>query len=212
MIIKSSRIPASHTKRIARYLSEPGDNESVSWSRGCADDLLLMGEISKLAGKQYAVRHIVIAPNEDMSQQDFTWLFGEICHEFGVPMASGNRVSIVEHMKPRSTGDGNETHWHLAVPEYDVVSGKTLSSRFYKMRNEKIARISELMLGHEIVPGRFNKHVYRAIKLERPELDLLRFEGALKLAATRAGLADADWLNYRAKNTRPTIQHLGLTD
>ena len=211
MIIKSTRIPASHAKRIAKYLAMPADNESAHWIRGCPDDLLTMGEISKLAGKPFAVRHFVVAPNERMCQKDFTFVFREICREYGVSMVGGNRASIVEHFDPRATGRGNEIHWHLAFPEHDVETERTISSSFYKMRNEKLARISELVLGHEIIPGRFNKQVYQTLKSERPELDLSPFEQALRLAVSQTGLAEENWLNYRARKTCSAIQRIGVS-
>jgi hypothetical protein len=212
VIIKSARIPSSHAKRIANYLAQPADNERVRWLRGRPDDLQIMGEISKLAGRQYAVRHFVVAPNEFMSQQDFTWVLGEICREYDVSAASGNRASIVEHVKPRTTYVGNEKHWHLAFPEHDTETDSTLSSSFYKIRNEMIARLSELVLGHEIIPGRFNRQVYQSIKAERPEVELSRFEQALRLAACQADMDEENWLDYRAKRTCSDTKRFGLKD
>lgn len=58
MIIKSTRIPTAHTSRIAAYLTEPADNEVSTWIRGCPEDLKLLGEISKIAGKQYSVQGV----------------------------------------------------------------------------------------------------------------------------------------------------------
>lgn len=199
MIIKSTRIPTAHTARIAAYLADPVGNEVATWIRGCPEDLMLMGEISRIAGKQYATRHFVISPNEPVSKQEFTWVLAEICLEYGVSNTSGSRSSIVEHVKPRASGFGNETHWHVALPEYDMETGHILSSRYYKMRNEKVARICELTLGHPIVPGRFNKQVFLALKGGRPTLDLAPFETALKKAVVEAGWDESEWLEYRAK-------------
>ncbi|WP_380059004.1 hypothetical protein ACFE33_15785 (plasmid) [Falsihalocynthiibacter sp. SS001] len=202
MIIKSTRIPTAHAFRIASYLTEPADNETATWHRGCRKDLLVMGEISRIAGKQYAIRHFVISPCGAMCQQDFTAVLAEICFEYGVSITSGNRSSIVEHLKPRATGSENEVHWHVAIPEFDVETGKILSSSFYKMRNEKISRICELKLGHRIVPGRFNKQVYLTLQKERRQLDLTPFEASLRAAAIEASGSEDNWLEYRAKQNR----------
>ncbi len=199
MIIKSTRIPTAHSGRIAAYLAKPSDNEIAAWIRGCPEDLKLLGEISRISGKQYSVRHFVISPNEPMSQQEFAMVFAEICREFGVSITSGNRASIVEHLKPRQSGVGNETHWHVAFPELDVETGRILSSRFTKLRNEKLARLCELTLGHRVVPGRFNKQVYRALEKKRPSLDLAPFETALRKAMFAAGQDENMWLEYRAR-------------
>lgn len=200
MIIKSTRIPTKHTKRLAAYLAEPADNEASTWIRGCPGDLLLLGEISRIAGKQYAVRHFVIAPNAAMNQRDFVWVFAEVCQEYGVSITSGNRAAIVKHVKPRASGSGNEVHWHVAIPEYDVETSKVLSSRFYKMRNERISRICELKLGHTVVPGRFNRQVYAALRKERPTIDLTPFEASLRSAAIEAGWPEDAWLEYKANS------------
>ncbi len=198
MIVKSTRIPTAHTSRIASYLADPSDNETSTWIRGCPEDLLLLGEISRILGRQYAVRHFVIAPAEPMSQQDFISVFAEICFEYGVSITSGNRCTIVEHVKPRASGFGNETHWHVTFPEHDVETGRVMSSRFYKMRNEKVARLCELKLGHAIIPGQFNQQVYRALKKERPNLDLAPFESALKKSVVAAGQDESFWQEFRA--------------
>ncbi|WP_171212038.1 hypothetical protein [Ruegeria sp. HKCCA5426] len=198
MIIKSTRIPTAHSSRIATYLAKPTDNETSTWIRGCPDDLRLLGEISRIVGKQYSVRHFVISPNEPMSQQDFALVFAEVCREYGVSLTSGNRASVIEHEKPRKSGIGNETHWHFAFPEYDVESGRILSSQFTKLRNEKLARLCELTLGQRVVPGQFNRQVYWALEKERPGLDLAPFEKALREAACAAGQIESRWLEHRA--------------
>lgn len=151
-------------------------------------------------------------PSESMSQQDFTSVFCEICNEYGVSNTLGNRVSIVEHVKPRASGVGNDKHWHLAFPEFDTETSRTLSSRFYKIRNEKISRICELIMRHEIVPGRFNKQVYEAIQKERPQLDLAPFEATLRRASIQSDMAEADWLKYRARNAASNCSNSFASD
>ncbi|WP_108836310.1 hypothetical protein [Tateyamaria sp. Alg231-49] len=199
MIIKSTRIPTAHSSRIAAYLANSADNECATWIRGCPEDLKLLGEISRISGKQYSVRHFVISPNEQMTQQDFALVFVEICFEYKVSITSGNRASIVEHVRPRRSGIGNETHWHVTFPELDLETGKILSSRFFKIRNEKLARLCELTLGHPVVPGQFSKQVHRALTKERPSLDLAPFETALREAAFAAGQDENRWLDYRPR-------------
>lgn len=207
MIIKSTRIPTAHSSRIAAYLAKPADNECATWIRGSPEDLKLLGKISGIAGKQYAVRHFVISPNEPMNNQDLASVFAEIYREHGVSNTSGNRASIVQHEKPRKSGIGNETHWHVAFPEYDVESGLILSSRFTKLRNEKLSRLYELTHGQPVVLGQFNKQVYRALEKERPSLDLSPFEAALRGAAFMAGQDENRWLEYRARfQNRPKPQ------
>jgi hypothetical protein len=52
------------------------------------------------------------------------------------------------------------------VPEYDAVRGRVLDWKQSFARHEKIARIAEARLGHEIVAGRFNASVSHALQVE----------------------------------------------
>lgn len=172
MIIKSTRTPAGRARQVAKYFSERGDNEEVSWLKGCAADILTMGEISKLAGKAFAVRHFSISPNERMNAEDLELALKEIFCEYQVPKTSITRMVVVQHKKSRASGENNELHWHLALPEVNAETLRTLSSSFYKMRNEKVSRICELRLGHSIVSGCFNKQVRERLEIERSALFL----------------------------------------
>lgn len=172
MIIKSTRVPAGRARQAAKYLSEQGGNEAVSWLKGTPADILTMGEISKLAGKVFAVRHFSISPNERMNAEDLELVLREICCEYQVPTTSVTRMVVVQHKKLRSSGENNEFHWHLALPEVNAENLRTLSSSFFKIRNEKISRICELKLGHSIVSGRFNKQIRDQLKVERSALFL----------------------------------------
>lgn len=172
MIIKSTRVPAGQVWRTAKYLSSQGDNEEVSWLKGDPADILTMGAISKLAGSPFAVRHFSISPNERMNAEDLELVLREICREYQVPKTSVTRMVVVQHKKFRASGNNNEFHWHLTLPELNAESLRTLSSSFSKIRNEKISRICELKLGHSIVSGRFNKQVREKLRIERSALFL----------------------------------------
>lgn len=202
MIIKSTRIPTRHTSRIERYLKDPGPNEVSSWLRGCPSDLMIMGEISRLACRQFAVRHFIIAPGEPMNHLNFRRVFREICLEYKISTRAARRIAVVQHTRQRLSGEGNEIHWHLASPEFDTETHRTMSSKFFKIRNEKVARICELVLGHPIVLGRFNRQVYQALEKERPELDLMLFEAALRDASAHPECSNKSWLDFRAKGLR----------
>ncbi|MDO6481419.1 relaxase/mobilization nuclease domain-containing protein [Shimia thalassica] len=170
MIIKSTRVPAGQTRQVARYLSKVGDNEEVSWLKGNYADILTMGEVSKLAGKVFAVRHFSVSPNERMTMKDLALVVQEICLEFDVPRSSANRIVIVQHQKRRTSGENNNIHWHVAIPEIHAETLRTLSSSYFKIRNEKVSRICELRLGHPLFLGPFSQVTVAKLSEERPEL------------------------------------------
>lgn len=170
MIIKSTRVPAGRSRQIARYLSEEGENEDVSWLKGDVADIVTMGEIAQLAGKAFSVRHFSVSPNERMTMKDLAVVVQEICREFEVPTSSASRMVIVQHKKVRGSGSHNGIHWHVILPEINAETCKTLSSAFYKIRNEKVSRVCELRLGQPLVHGRFSKRIARNLRLERPDL------------------------------------------
>ncbi len=182
MIIKTSRIPTGHTNKIAQYLAAKGENERVYWLCGHPDDIQVMGEISKLAGKAFSVRHVVLAPQVRLDHTQLAQVIKAYCQEYRVPNFSIRRLCLIKHMKPRASMECTNVHWHLAIPETDPLSLRVLNSSFTRIRDEKLSRITELMLGHPIVPGRFTKQVFQVLKKERPDLDLSAYRIALSQA------------------------------
>jgi hypothetical protein len=169
-----------------------------------------MGEISGLGGKAFAVRHFTVSPGTKMTTGDLALVICELCREFSIPKTSASRIAVVQHDKPRASGSGNEQHWHLAVPEVHAETLQTLDSSFFKIRNEKVSRVCEIRLGHPVVPGRFNRKVFRELQKTRPELDLAVFEAALRRAAVKSMIKEDDWLNYRAVAAFSNNHHRSL--
>ncbi len=196
MIIKSSRVRTERTAAIARYLTARGTNERITWQSGSPEDMQIMGEISKLAGKSFSVRHVVISPGEKTSNRDLVKILREICLEYNVPSAAANRLCVVKHQKARTGSDLN-VHWHVALAETDTISLRTMESSFSRIRDEKLSRIAELVLGHSVTPGRFNKEIYQTLSRERKDLDLEPFRQALQSECRRAGLEYSNWLYVR---------------
>ncbi|MDO6481875.1 hypothetical protein [Shimia thalassica] len=201
MIIKSSRILAHHGSKIAHYFGDQGENELVSWALGDAADIELMSLIARYSGKLFGVRHIVIAPESDVPFSAVQTVVGEIFEEYEVSNLCRNQACLVMHQKTRSGAGGSDKHFHLAIPEFDPVSRRVLSSRYTKMRDEKLARILELKLGHRPIVGRHNRLVLEAIEREDPDLDSQPFVDALKSAALDQGLPDDQWRDVKARAT-----------
>ena len=219
MIQKSIRVPTSKTSVVASYLGAPGESEEVKWLRGSKEDVMLMGQAAHMCGRAYGVRHIIISPGQEMSLAEVSMMIGELIREYNLPEASRDQICVTAHKKQREMTDGDlphphiqhglgrEWHYHLAVPEADLATGRVLDSSHTHMRDEKLSRIAELRLGHEIVPGRFNKEVYNTLASERPELDLSRYQQALEEANVAAGRKKEAWLAHRSYAAFSSREH-----
>ncbi|TKA84373.1 hypothetical protein [Sulfitobacter sp. 15WGC] len=207
MIIKSSRIPVSDTGAIAAYFAAEGENEEISWLQGSAAEIKLMGVTSKIAGRAFSVRHVIVAPGERLGGNELGPILDNVCAEYGVTKNMKDRITAVVHKKPREGAMGFEYHYHFAIPEMDAETGRVLDSKFTHMRNEKLSRLAELETGHEITPGRFNREVYDALTREHPDLDLSRYQKALEDASVAAGLDRADWKSFRAESSYTSTGH-----
>lgn len=183
MIIKSTRIPAGRSRIIARYLAAEADNESIRWRRGSPDDIETLGEMAKATGRTFGVRHIVIAPEIDLVGGQLKEALRTIQEEYGVSDIALSQSCIVEHIKLRAGQGRAVPHYHLALPELDLLTGRVMDSRFSRIRDEKISRLLELRFGHPPTPGRFNAQVFEALHREFPELDLAPLQLAIETQA-----------------------------
>lgn len=198
MIIKSSRVLSHDGRAIARYFEDQGENECVSWMLGEGADVELMALMARLKGKLFGVRHFVIAPELPLLTSDLSAALSEIANEYDISRISFGQACLVRHRKRKTGAGGCDTHFHLAVPEWNLRLGRVMTSRFSKMRDEKIARVLELKFGHRPIPGRFNRVVYDAIEREQPSLDLSPFEAALRATAVAYGLSEECWKDVQA--------------
>lgn len=198
MIIKQTRVITGDANKLGIYLSSAGENEKVQHIAGWIDSLRTSDAIAALWGRTYSIRHFIVSPSKKLTTKQLGDVIKEIGTEFDVPESSMERMTVVMHEKPRSdANDGARYHYHVAIPEVDADTGRVLSSSFTKMRNEKLARLSELRLGHDVVPGKFNREVYEALRSYK--IDLQPFEDALRAACRDEGIPEARWLDYRAR-------------
>lgn len=168
MILKSSRVLAHQSSAIATYFGAAGDNERVLWLSGDAADIELMGVVARLSGKLFGVRHMVIFPEQNLTRPELSNVLNEIVREYQIPRASSAQACLVKRQKERAGVSGCDIHYHLALPELDLTSGRVLSSRFTKVRDEKLARLLELKLHHRPIVGCFNKTVYEWLENKWP--------------------------------------------
>ncbi|WP_249197996.1 hypothetical protein [Gluconobacter wancherniae] len=154
MIVQETRIKTSSGHQaVSRHVLSGAKNEAIRLVSG--SDYLLkdwMKEAER-AGIRYGLRHIAFNPSEPMTDQQLSDFAGDICRELG---ADPERTTFVIHQK-----DG-KTHGHLLLPEWQ--DSHVLSSKFSWVRLEKLARLTEIELGHALVPGRHDKAIVKALR------------------------------------------------
>lgn len=195
MIVKSSRIPAGRTRVIARYLAAEADNERIRWRRGSEEDVETLGRMAVATGKPFGVRHIVISPEVDLVGRQLAEVLQAIQWEYKVSDIALSQSCIVEHTKLRARQGRAVAHFHLALSELDLLTGRVMDSRFTRVRDEKIARFLELKFGHPPTPGRFNGQVLRALQHDFPELDLTPLRLAIQTRDSLLERRDGPWLS-----------------
>ncbi len=120
-------------------------------------------------GIRYGLRHIAFNPYEPMSDAALASFAARLCDEL---QADKERMTLVVHQK-----DGS-THGHLLLPEWQ--DDHVLSSRFSWQRLEKCARLEELRLGHQLVPGRHDRAIVKALRHEGKTAEAERVEAILQ--------------------------------
>jgi len=154
MIVQETRIKASSGHQaVSRHVLSGAKNEAIRLIAG--SDYLLKDWMkeARREGIRYGLRHIAFNPSEAMTDQQLSDFAGDICRELG---ADPERTTFVIHQK-----DG-KTHGHLLLPEWQ--DSHVLSSKFSWGRLEKLARLTEIKLGHALVPGRHDKAIVKALK------------------------------------------------
>nr|WP_294917114.1 hypothetical protein [uncultured Neokomagataea sp.] len=146
------RAQAGH-QAVSRHVLSGAKNEAIRLIAG--SDYLLKDWMkeARREGIRYGLRHIAFNPSAAMTDQQLSDFAGDICEELG---ADPERTTFVIHQK-----DG-KTHGHLLLPEWQ--DSHVLSSKFSWVRLEKLARLTEIKLGHALVPGRHDKAIVKALR------------------------------------------------
>lgn len=162
MIIKSFRQRTRNGfRRLMDHLLFGDENDSVDFLQGSELDVEDMQKDAKAAGREYAIRHWIIAPGESISRDQFRRVVHLLGEEFGF---APNRAVIVEHEKPRITPETADQHWHVLVAEIDPVTNKVMSNSFDRIRHELVARRSEAEFGHPIILGAHTEAVIAGLR------------------------------------------------
>jgi|TARA_R100000935_G_scaffold58859_1_gene98683 hypothetical protein len=162
MNLKMTRIAVGGAKNAVGHIHKTDENESVRVLEGDVNDILVDAELDARAlGRSKSVRHIVISPDEELTDEQRNEAIQMIRDEFGM----GDRpIYLVEHVKARADGK-KIPHFHGLLSETHG-AGNQIEHAHFMRRNEKLARKMELRFGHNLTKGRHNKAVLNALKKE----------------------------------------------
>lgn len=99
-------------------------------------------------GREYAVRHVVVAPEIDTSIPEMIEIARDYAKQFGLDFED---AYVVAHNKARIRPDACEWHLHVLFRDYDAITGRASDTRNSFQRQEKLAREAEHHLGHPFV-------------------------------------------------------------
>lgn len=154
MIIKSGGISAGDGPRITQYAVAEGDNERVEVIRDDNEQLLIADEFAQLKGRKNGLLHIIISPDQKMTDDELKQTVEAINAEFGFNPNDPHTLTMHKH----TDADGiSRKHWHLVRPAADSETGKTYKLFRSKAKDEAVSRLMELELGHQLTYGPNNQ-------------------------------------------------------
>jgi hypothetical protein len=190
MIVQSTRIVRKGGIRyLARHLlDKPLDNdliEVLAGDRTALDDALAL---AKIKGCRYAVRHLSISPEREMTPAQLSSFLKSVDAEFHI--GTQRPRLIVRHVK------NGRSHFHLAVAEVDPENLRVLDCRNDFRRLEDLARQYEQEHGETVQLLRSSRRKQRVQGFS----DLAR-----KKAERVAPKFDRTRLNHAATKDRPAF-------
>jgi hypothetical protein len=150
-------------------------DDDLDTFKAFADEIL---KIAQLHGDTYAIRHVWINSKEEMGRFDHDDVIKAFEKEFNINPDSHAKFRVV-HTK-ELTGGGYDMHEHLVYSERGYINdfkkglsktGKptkaknnsVIDDKERKIRQEKVARMTEVRYGQEITLGRHNRRVLEMI-------------------------------------------------
>jgi hypothetical protein len=140
VILKTFRLRARYgPPRIKNHVARGDENEEIIYVQGEERDLDDMWNDALARGKEYAARHVIIAPEKDTTLEAMLELMQRFCEEFGIDIRRG---FIRAHKKPRRIESAHD-YLHGVFPEWDDETGKMIDSKMSYWRQELLARVWE---------------------------------------------------------------------
>jgi hypothetical protein len=164
VIIESKHVRArgQAVNRLITHLTNGDDNDSVELLRGNEAQLHDWRNDALRFGRQYSIRHWIIAPSQELSCDQLDEVVSSGA-EFGF---NPEQAVIWMHRKDRATTDGCSQHFHVLVAEVDPLSGKVMSTSHDNARHEKIAILSCGAWGIPFVSGPHAQTAARALEAD----------------------------------------------
>jgi hypothetical protein len=161
MIIKSKRTKAKGAalKRLLRHVVDGEDNDAVELVQGNVADLEDARADALRFGREYSVRHWILAPEVEISPTQLAYLIALLAVEFGFDP----KLAVAwKHFKPRE-GGACDQHYHLLVREVNAITGGVMTSSHNFRVHEKLSRQVEIAWGHRLTRGAHNRAVAAAL-------------------------------------------------
>ncbi|MCZ8081047.1 MAG: hypothetical protein O9289_07540 [Rhodobacteraceae bacterium] len=196
MIIKQTRIPAGSGQNVVDHVLHGEDNEECAVLLGDVHEVEALAEArASTYRRKYCVRHAVLSPDQLLTRRQTAQLIQTFLDEFD---AGDREYAVIIHLKMRTDGS-KIPHLHLLVCECDR-RGRVLNWQMTMKKNEKLARVAEVELGHSLTLGRHNravahhlvKHGHNAASIIEPLARLPRpraqYTSSQYQSAKRAGI------------------------
>jgi hypothetical protein len=161
MIIKSKRVKAKGAalKRLLRHVVDGEDNDVVELVQGNVADLEDARADAMRFGREYSVRHWILAPEVEISPAQLAYLIALLAVEFGF---NPKRAVVWKHFKPRE--GACDQHFHMLVREVDAITGGVMTNSHNFRVHEKLSRQVEVAWGHRLTRGAHNRAVVAALR------------------------------------------------
>jgi hypothetical protein len=183
MIIKEKPVRTrGNLQRLISHLLEGDENEEVHLLRGTIPDLKDAVADARRIGREYAIRHWILAPGRDVTPDQLLSSVDVLGCEFGFDPA---HTVIVKHVKNRAVESAFPQHLHVLVAAADPVTGKNISLSHHYQRNEKLSRIMEFEWNHPFTKGAHLVATLTALRRDGRDDIATALEAAFPEATTR---------------------------
>ena len=161
MIVKSSQ--RSGYKELAKHLNSV-ENETVRivgaqgvLAESVEGALQEFEAIAMASNCRKHLFHVSVSPDMSVHMSDEDWVKTWQLHE-EINKLKDHFFIEVEHIK------NGRAHRHRVYERVNAQTGKAINLSWTRMKNERLGRTTEVLLGHPVVQGKFNKSVIKHLK------------------------------------------------
>jgi hypothetical protein len=139
---------------------------SVGSSLDVRLDVELFAALGHSRGIKKSLIHMMVSPSIALTADQERATIEKVRAIYNIP--ADHPVVVVQHTKPGAYD--RPAHYHLVFPRVDQHTGRCISDKFSRVKNERISRELEIDFDHPQVVGKFNKSIHRALETERPDI------------------------------------------